>query len=87
LVRCSKPAIQLSGWWPSNPPAPPSSPVTGRRLGRGEGILAGISSGAAAHAALNLAARPDAAGKTIVLLLADTGERYVTTALMTRSLT
>jgi cysteine synthase A len=58
-----------------------------RRLSREEGILAGISSGAAAHAALNLAARPDAAGKTIVLLLADTGERYVTTALMTRSLT
>lgn len=58
-----------------------------RRLAREEGILAGISSGAAAHAALNLAARPDSAGKTIVLLLADTGERYVTTALMTRSLT
>ena len=53
-----------------------------RRLAREEGILAGVSSGAAAHAALTLAVRPDAAGKTIALLLADTGERYVTTALM-----
>ena len=56
-----------------------------RRLAREEGILAGISSGAAAHAALSLAARPDADGKTVVVLLADTGERYVTTALMTGS--
>jgi cysteine synthase len=56
-----------------------------RRLAREEGILAGISSGAATHAALSLAARPDADGKTIVVLLADTGERYVTTALMTES--
>jgi cysteine synthase len=52
-----------------------------RRLGREEGILAGISSGAALHAALTLAARDDASGKLIVVLLADTGERYVTTAL------
>jgi cysteine synthase A len=52
-----------------------------RRLGRVEGILAGISSGAALHAALAVAARPQAAGKTVVVLLADTGERYVTTAL------
>ncbi len=51
-----------------------------RRLAREEGILAGISSGAAAHAALIQAARPDAADKTIVVLLADTGERYVSTA-------
>jgi cysteine synthase len=56
-----------------------------RKLAREEGILAGISSGAATHAALSLAARPDAEGKTIVVLLADTGERYVTTALMTGS--
>jgi cysteine synthase A len=40
-----------------------------------------MSSGAALHAALAVAARPDAAGKTIVVLLADTGERYVSTAL------
>ena len=56
-----------------------------RRLARKEGILAGISSGAAAHAALIQAACPDAADKTIVVLLADTGERYVSTALMTAS--
>lgn len=52
-----------------------------RRLAREEGILAGVSSGAALHAALALAAREDARGKLIVVLLADTGERYVTTAL------
>lgn len=52
-----------------------------RRLAREEGILAGVSSGAALHAALTVAARPDAAGKTIVVLLADTGERYITTSL------
>lgn len=52
-----------------------------RRLAREEGILAGVSSGAALHAALAVAARDDAAGKMIVVLLADTGERYVTTPL------
>lgn len=52
-----------------------------RRLAREEGIMAGVSSGAALHAALAVAALPDAAGKTIVVLLADTAERYVTTAL------
>lgn len=52
-----------------------------RRLARLEGILAGVSSGAALHAALTVASRQDAAGKMIVVLLADTGERYVTTPL------
>jgi cysteine synthase len=52
-----------------------------RRLAREEGILAGISSGAAVHAALSIASRMDASGKTIVVLLADTAERYVSTAL------
>lgn len=52
-----------------------------RRLAREEGILAGPSSGAALSAALAVAARPDSAGKTIVVLLADTGERYITTSL------
>lgn len=52
-----------------------------RRLAREEGILAGVSSGAAVCAALAVAARADAAGKMIVALLADTGERYVTTSL------
>jgi len=52
-----------------------------RRLAREEGILAGASSGAAIHAALRIAARDRAAGKLIVALLADTGERYITTEL------
>jgi cysteine synthase A len=52
-----------------------------RRLAREEGVLAGVSSGAALHAALGVATREDAAGKMIVVLLADTGERYVTTSL------
>ena len=53
--------------------------AAGRRLGREEGILAGISAGAALHAALLLAARAENAGKTIVVLLPDSGERYLTT--------
>lgn len=52
-----------------------------RDLARLEGIVAGVSSGAALHAALAIAAREEAVGKVIVALLADTGERYVTTAL------
>lgn len=48
-----------------------------RRLAREEGILAGISSGAAVHSALAVASREDAVGKLIVVLLADTGERYL----------
>jgi cysteine synthase A len=52
-----------------------------RRLAREEGLMAGISSGAAVHAALEIAARADAAGATIVVLLPDTAERYVSSAL------
>ena len=52
-----------------------------RRLAREEGILAGVSSGAALHAALTLAARPQCAGKLIVVIICDTGERYVSSAL------
>jgi cysteine synthase A len=55
-----------------------------RRLAREEGILAGVSSGAAVHAALMIASRKEVAGKMIVVLLADTGERYVSTALFAR---
>ncbi len=55
-----------------------------RRLAREEGILAGVSSGAALHAALAVASRTSAAGRMIVVLLPDTGERYVTTTLFVR---
>jgi cysteine synthase A len=55
--------------------------AAGRRLGREEGILGGISSGAALWAALELAKRPENEGKTIVALLPDSGDRYLTTAM------
>ncbi len=54
---------------------------TARRLGRTEGVLAGISSGAALWAALRIAKRPESRGKTIVALLPDGGDRYLSTAL------
>jgi cysteine synthase A len=52
-----------------------------KRLAREEGIVAGISSGAALHAALAIASRPDSEGKMIVVILPDTGDRYITSPL------
>ena len=58
--------------------------AAGRRLGTEEGVLAGISAGAALHTALELARKEENTGKTIVALLPDSGERYLTTAMYQR---
>ncbi len=65
------------------PVTTPQAFAAGRALAHTEGILAGITSGAALHAATQLALLPENAGKTIVALLPDTGDRYLSTGLFT----
>lgn len=63
------------------PVADEAAYAAGKRIGRSEGILVGISSGAALHAAIEVAKRPENASKSIVILMPDTGDRYLSTGM------
>ena len=63
------------------PVADEAAYAAGKRIGRSEGILVGISSGAALHAAIEVAKRPENASKNIVILMPDTGDRYLSTGM------
>ena len=63
------------------PVADEAAYAAGKRMGRSEGILVGISSGAALHAAIEVAKRPENASKNIVILMPDTGDRYLSTGM------
>ena len=65
------------------PVTTPQAYEMGRKMGRTEGVLVGISSGAALYGAMELAKRPENEGKTIVVLLPDTGDRYLSTPMFT----
>ena len=79
------PAVLDTGVYDEVIPVPDADALeTGRLIGRREGVLVGISSGAAVWAAAQLAKRPENEGKTIVVLLPDTGDRYLSTALFAK---
>jgi cysteine synthase A len=62
----------------------PDAFAAARALARTEGIIAGVSAGAALHAALEIAARPESTGRMIVVMIPDTGERYITSSLFSK---
>ena len=84
VLKARNPAVRVVAVEPAGAAVLSGHPAGEHQIpGIGVGFIPEVLNRATAHAALNLAARPDAAGKTIGALLADTGDRDVTTALMT----